>query len=48
MVVLNNTFENILPNIVKVSVTKDDVRFESNLKINQTLFFIRKSFSLQF
>ena len=34
----------ILPDIVKVSVTKDDVRLKSNLKINETLIFTEKSF----
>ena len=29
---------------MKVSVTKDDVRFKSNLKINQTLIITEKSF----
>ena len=29
---------------MKVSVTIDDVRLKSNLKNNQTLFFIKKSF----
>ena len=41
---LNNTLKNILPDNVKVSVTIDDVRLKSNLKTNQTLIFIEKSF----
>ena len=41
---LNNTSKYILPDNVKVSVTIDDVRLKSNLKINQTLVFIKKSF----
>ena len=43
---LNNTSKYILPDNVKVSVTIDDVRLKSNLKINQTLVFIKKSFFL--
>ena len=45
MVDLNNTLRHILPDNVKVSVTIDDVRLKSNLKINQTLIFTKKSFS---
>ena len=41
---LNNTLKYILPNNVKVSVTIDDIRFKSNLKINQTLIFTKNSF----
>ena len=41
---LNNTLKYILPNNVKVSVTIDDSRLKSNLKINQTLIFTNKSF----
>ena len=41
---LNNTLKYILPDNVKVSVTIDDVRLKSNLKINQTLIFTKKSF----
>ena len=41
---LNNTLKYFLPNNVKVSVTIDDVRLKSNLKINQTLIFTNKSF----
>ena len=41
---LNNTLKNLLPDNVKVSVTIDDVRLKSNLKINQTLIFTEKSF----
>ena len=41
---LNNTLKYILPDNVKVSVTIDDVRLKSNLKINQTLIFTEKSF----
>ena len=41
---LNNTLKHILPDNVKVSVTFDDVRLKSNLKINQTLIFTEKSF----
>ena len=41
---LNKTLENILSDNVKVSITIDDIRLESNLKINQTLIFTNKSF----
>ena len=33
---LNNTLKYILPDNVKISVTIDDIRLKSNLKINQT------------
>ena len=38
----------LLPVNVKVSVTIDDVRFNSNLEVNQNLFFTEKSFFIQF
>ena len=41
---LNNTSKFILPANVKVKVTIDDIRLKSNLKTNQTLIFIKKSF----
>ena len=41
---LNNTLKYILPDNVKVSVTIDEIRLKSNLKINQTLIFTEKSF----
>ena len=41
---LNNTLKRILPDNVKVSVTIDDFKLKSNLKINQTLIFTEKSF----
>ena len=41
---LNITLKHILPNIVKVTDTNDDIRLKSNLKINQTLTFTKKSF----
>ena len=41
---INKTVEHILPDNVKVSITIDDIRLESNLKINQTLIFTEKSF----
>ena len=40
----NKTLEHILPDIVKVSVTNDDVRLRANLKINQTFISTEKSF----
>ena len=41
---LNNTLKYILPDNVKVTITIDDIRLKSNLKINQTLIFTKKSF----
>ena len=41
---LNNTLKHILPDVVKVNITIDDIRLKSNLKINQTLIFTEKSF----
>ena len=41
---LNNTLKYILPDNVKVSVKKDDIKLKSNLKTNQTLIFTEKSF----
>ena len=41
---LNNAFKYILPDNVKVSVTNDDTKSKSNLKIIQTLIFTNKSF----
>ena len=41
---LNNTLGHILPDNVKVNVTKDDIRLKSNLKTNQTLIFTERSF----
>ena len=41
---LNNTLKYILPDNVKVTLSIDDIRLKSNLKINQTLIFTNKSF----
>ena len=41
---LNNTFKHILPDNVKVNITKGDIGLKSILKINQTLIFTEKSF----
>ena len=41
---LNNTLKYILPDNVKATITIDDIRLKSNLKINQTLIFTNKSF----
>ena len=41
---LNNTLKYILPDNVKVTVSIDDIRLKSNVKINQTLIFTEKSF----
>ena len=43
---LNNALKYILLDNVKVSITIDDIRLKSNLKINQTLIFTKKSFFL--
>ena len=40
----NNTLKHILPVNVEISITIDDIRLKSNLKINQTLLFTEKSF----
>ena len=45
---LNNTLKNILPDNVKINVTIDEKKFKSNLKINQTLIFTKKSFFYTF
>ena len=41
---LNNTLKYILPDNIKVTITIDDIRLKSNLKIIQTLIFTNKSF----
>ena len=41
---LKNTSQHILPDNVKTTVTIDDIRLKSNLRINQTLLFTKKSF----
>ena len=41
---LKNTLNYNLPDNVKVTITIDDIRLKSNLKINQTLIFSEKSF----
>ena len=45
---LNNTLKYILPDNVKVTVSIDDIRLESNLKTNQTLIFTENSFFYTF
>ena len=45
---LHNTLKYILPDNVKRSVTIDDIRLKSNLKINQTSIFTEMSFFIQF
>ena len=44
VIYLNNTSKYILTDNVKISVTIDDIRLKSILKINQTLIFTEKSF----
>ena len=41
---INNVLKFILPDNVKVTITIDDIRLKSNLKIIQTLIFTNKSF----
>ena len=43
---LNNTLNYILPDNVKVNITIDDIRLKSNLKINQTLLFTEKFYTI--
>ena len=45
---LNNTLKHILPDNVKITVTIDDTRLKSNLKINQTLLFPKNLSFIQF
>ena len=40
----NKTLQYFLPDIVKVSITIDDIRLKSNLKISQTLIFTKNLF----
>ena len=44
---LNNTLKHILPDNVKINITIDDIRLKSNLKINQTLLFTEKSYTIK-
>ena len=41
---INKTLNYILPDNVEINVTIDEKSFKSNLKINQTLIFTKKSF----
>ena len=41
---INNTLKNILPDNVEKSVTIDEKKYKTNLKINQTLKFTKRSF----
>ena len=40
----NNSLKYILPDNIKISVTKDERKYKADLKINQTLIFANKSF----
>ena len=40
----NKAFIHLLPDIVKVNNTIDDIRLKTNLNINRTLIFTKKSF----
>ena len=44
---INKTLEHISADNVNVSITIDDIRLKSNIKITQTLFFTKKSFFIQ-
>ena len=44
VIVLNNTLKYISRDTVKVNITIDEIRLKSNLKITQTLIFIKKPF----
>ena len=41
---IKTTLEHILPDNMRVSITIDDIRSKSNLKINQILIFTEKSY----
>ena len=41
---LNKTLKNILPNNIKIDITIDERKYETDLKINQTLIFTNKIF----
>ena len=41
---LNKTLKNILPNNIKINVSIDEIKYKTDLKINQTLIFTNKSF----
>ena len=41
---INKTLKNILPDNVKISVTINERKYKSNLKINQTIMFTNESF----
>ena len=45
---INETLEFLSPDDVTVSITIDGVRLKSNLNINQTLIFTKKSFFTQY
>ena len=45
---INKLLEHILPDGVKVTITKDDIRLKSKLKNNQTLIFTKKSSLINF
>ena len=44
---INKTLKYVLPDNVKISITIDDNKVKSNLKINQTLIFTERSFFVQ-
>ena len=45
---INKTLQYLLPDIVEESITMDDIRLKSILKINQTLIFTKKFFLIQY
>ena len=43
---INNNLKNILPDNVKISVDIDEKKYRTNLKLNQTVIFTKRSFFL--
>ena len=44
---INNRIQHLLPDIVKKSITIDDIRLQSNLKTNQLSFSLKNLSSIQ-
>ena len=45
---LTNTLKYFSPDNVKATITIDDIRLKSIIKVNQTLIFTEKSFFIRF
>ena len=45
---INKTLKNNLPENVKLNISVDEKIYKTNLKINQTLIFTKRSFFIQF